>query len=359
MNRFSKEAIIYTLACLFIFHSCVSPSSEDQQIPDEDAVPASYVGQDLSQRPQERKRKKKLVAADFHSSKLQPESKANQKSYEGNPYQHFPYNLMREDEVLFMPKELKTIGGLSMSPDKQKLIAINGQGGIIYYLDKQTGFIDGTVDLKKRGDFESIESVGEGIFLSKKNGTLVYVSDFDNEKPPTHNFNTKLSMRNEVEGLTYDPLNNELLLACKGKAGDGGILEDGKAIYVFQFDHMELLGQPMYMVTSETIATYFEEQDMEERLVDIVAENYPPEAYSPTSIAIHPHSGEIYWLAGEGKLMIVIDKDSKIQYMETLDPYLFSNPNGMCFDEDAVLYISNHGKGEDGKIYRFFKKEFQ
>ncbi len=354
MNNKTMKATVVPAFYFLLLFSCVSPTPEEQVPIEEEGILQKQVQQDLPIQPpvkNEHVSRRRTVPGTVVNAEEKPT--ATQPPYV------CPYNLLREDGVLILPDELKKIGGLSLSPDGQALVAVNGSDGYIFYLDKETGAILKKVNLKKRGDFESLEAVGDGIYLAKKNGSLVYATDLDAKKPTTKTFNSNLSAKNEVEGLAYDPVNNELLLACKGKAGNGDYLKDSRAVYVFQLEKKELFRQPMYLITADAIASYLEGQNMSNRLVGIVAENYPAEAYSPTCIAVHPHTGDIYLLSATGKLLVVLDRNSEIRHMETLDAFLFSQPNGMCFDEEGTLYISNHGGSGKGKIYRFGKRVLQ
>ncbi len=346
-----KATVIPVFYLLFLF-SCVSPTSEEQDSIDEEDTPQTYVQQDLAIQTLEKREQ-------MIRSRAVPETNTEEKPTQTQHSYDFPYNLLREDDILVLADELNKIGGLSLSSDKQNLVAVNGKDGFVFHLDKETGAILKKVNLKKRGDFESVEAVGNGIYLAKKNGTLIRASDLDAEKPTIKTYNTNLSAKNQVEGLTYDPVNNELLLACKGKAGNADYLKDSRAVYIFQLEKKELFREPMYLITGDAIADYLEEQKLSNRLVGIVTENYPAEAYSPTCIAVHPHSGDIYLLSAAGKLLIVLNRDSEIRHMEILDSFMFSQPNGMCFDEEGTLFISNHNNSEKGKIYRFFKRELQ
>jgi len=341
--------------CLFLFFSCVSPSSEEQAPPEEgEETPEAYVKQDLSVSTPGQKKQDQDNAPDpaqFRGGENKPS---------GQPASSdFRYNLLRADDALMLPNELKKISGLSMTVDGQQLIALNDGGATLFFLNKETGEILNKVEVKKRGNFQSVEAVQDGIFLSKTNGTLIQVTDLANEKPSTKSYHSFLSARNDVSGLAYDPVNNELLLACQGLAGPEDFQKTTRAVFVFQLNQQELFRQPMFQITGDAIAEYLGKQNVSERIVDVVAENYPAEAFAPSCIAVHPQTHNIYLLSSSGNLLIVLNRESQILHMETLESYLFSHPNGLCFDNNATLYISNFGGIEPGKIFRFFMREFQ
>ena len=72
------------------------------------------------------------------------------------------------------------------------------------------------------GDFEGLAIANHFFYLVSSDGVIY---EFVEGKEGTHvdfqKYRTKLKSKNDVEGLCYDPLDNTLLLACKGDPGKG------------------------------------------------------------------------------------------------------------------------------------------
>jgi uncharacterized protein YjiK len=75
--------------------------------------------------------------------------------------------------------------------------------------------------------------------------------------------------------------------------------------------------------------------------------------FSPSAIAVHPITGEIYVTSSKGKLLLVLDRQGRIVHLEKLKKSLHTQPEGICFDADGTMFIANEGKDGKAKIYKF------
>ncbi|MEI9955485.1 MAG: SdiA-regulated domain-containing protein [Ferruginibacter sp.] len=67
-------------------------------------------------------------------------------------------------------------------------------------------------------------------------------------------------------------------------------------------------------------------------------------------------TNEWYILSSVNKLLVITDNNWKVQKTYPLDASLFNQPEGIAFDKQGNLYISNEG-GDSGKgtILKFNK----
>jgi uncharacterized protein YjiK len=75
--------------------------------------------------------------------------------------------------------------------------------------------------------------------------------------------------------------------------------------------------------------------------------------FAPSEIAIHPITHDIYVLCSVGKLLIVLNDDGVIQYITSLDPSIFRQPEGITFFENGDMLISDEAKGHHANILKF------
>lgn len=263
------------------------------------------------------------------------------------------YNLLRADDVLLLPKELSDINGLSLSPDGYSLNAINYRDGELHYFNRWDGALERSVRFKRRGKYKGIEAVRNAVFVVKENGTIVHISELESDKPDTETFNTPLNAKYKVQGMTYNPIQNELLLVCQGNGGDD-VFDDSKSIYVFDLDSKELLRQPMFLIEDQDIVDYLNyfkpKQEGDELFYDLPSSK----PFEPSAISIHPKTNDIYVVSAASMQLLILSEEGELLYVEQLDPFLFNHPEGMCFDDEAKLYISSKGsKGETGKVLIF------
>jgi uncharacterized protein YjiK len=74
--------------------------------------------------------------------------------------------------------------------------------------------------------------------------------------------------------------------------------------------------------------------------------------FAPSGIAVHPDSKEYYILSSQGKTLVVVDDQNKIKHIEFLKSQ-HAQPEGICFDDQAKLYISNEARGLSPKIFMY------
>ena len=274
-----------------------------------------------------------------------------------------PYQMDEPDLELELDKELDEISGLSWSPDGRYLVAVQDEKGHIYFINKYDGEIERECDFGPNDDYEGIETVGQEIYVVKSSGTLYRVEQWDGERTDAKKYNDFLNKSFNVEGLAYDHSGNRLLLACKGTGSmddddesSGGIGVD-RAIYAFDLTTKKVFKKPAYVVNQRIIHDFLQTSPLLRKLEKInafFAPDRPNFGFSPSGIAIHPLTTDLYILSSVGKLLVVLDcNDGSVKHIEQLDKDVHAQPEGIVFDEDGTLYISNEGRGGTAEIYKF------
>ncbi len=268
----------------------------------------------------------------------------------------FDYNLEQPDATFEMASDLLEISGLSMTSRGDELVAIQDEDGIIFFIDKQSGKIKRTIEFWKDGDYEGIEVVGDMVYVTKSTGTI-YAVDLTQKEVATKKYNDDdLDKKNDVEGLGYDPVHQQLLLACKADAGLGSDDDFEKAIYGFDLKTNKLNPDPVYIITLSAIQEYLKgapEINGFEKLAERFLDEDDEFSFHPSALAIHPHTGHLYICSSAGKMMLVLDQSGRVLHIAKMKKKIHEQPEGICFAPDGTLYIANEGRKGPGKIYRF------
>jgi len=217
---------------------------------------------------------------------------------------------------------------------------------------KQTnGTITNTFDFESKGDYEGIEQVGNKVYVSDNSGDI-YVYKIEKQKKSKKRYKTHLSSKNNVEGLTYDPRHNELLLACKGDPGKD--MKKGKSIYAFDLEKKKLQKKPKYRITDAQIIKHLD-QKLKNKISKSKLKRFKERAkeFAPSALTVQANNGKIFILSSRGKLIIVINKAGVIDEIYFLKENLFIQPEGICIDKDLTLYISSEGKKQKSKLFAF------
>ncbi len=262
-----------------------------------------------------------------------------------------PYRLDRPDTSFSLPPALREISGLCTEPDSGRLLAVNDEHGIVFYLNPHNGAIEKRQEFGNPGDYEGITAANDAIWVVKSNGTLFQIP----QQGPTRSYPTALDRGNDVEGLCFDPAQQQLLLACKGTAGQGKAFKHKKAVYAFDLQEKKLLEQPAFLLDRREIAgrkggggTF------SARVLEYFGSDHAPSAFGPSGIAISPIDGNRYLVGAVGKSLAVVHPDGRLLGIYPLNAEQLVQPEGLCFDREGRLYLSTEGKnGRPGRIFRF------
>ncbi|PHN03038.1 SdiA-regulated domain-containing protein [Flavilitoribacter nigricans] len=262
--------------------------------------------------------------------------------------QLFPYQFDSPDQIFELDDELEEISGLGISGDGNYLLAVQDEDGILYHLDKTTGAILEKREFWKDGDYEGVEAVGSDAYAIKSTGTVYWIKNHNKEDFETEKFNYDLNKDNDVEGLGYDSQNQMLLLACKAHP-DGQ--KEARGIYGFSLQYKQLLQDPIYMLTLGAVHNYLDKNPPITRL-EKVKDFFDEDEldFSPSALAVHPISGDLYLLSSKGKMIIVMNRQNEVVYIQKLQKEEHPQPEGLCFDQNGNMYISNEGRGDKGTI---------
>ncbi len=252
----------------------------------------------------------------------------------------FPYLLEAPDTVLLLPyPELQEISGLSATGQPGLLCAVSDERGEVFFIEAASGTVVRRVLFREKGDFEGVEMVENRLFVVRSNGQVYEIADWKRSKPRISCHETFLTKQDDVEGLGYDRQRRALLLACKGIPDSA----HERRIYAFDLPTKRLLDTPAYRIDPRVINEWLPH-----------AEDEKQHFFSPSGIALHPQSGDVYVISTALKRLIVLDyATGALRYTTRLDRKLMPQPEGIAFDTEGRLFIASEGKKGDGRLLRF------
>lgn len=243
------------------------------------------------------------------------------------------YNLAKP-ETIQMPGALNEISGIAFNkgmPDT--IFAEQDEEGKIF------AFVTGSKTIThrkfgKKGDYEDIAIAGGITYILRSDGIIfsfplqsagediTNVQELDNLLP-----------KGEYEGMYADENTGLLYILCKSCNDDNA--NKSITVHVLQIN----VGQsPTYknslQLNTKDIAAKMGEKKL---------------SFRPSALARNTVSNEWYIVSSVNRLLVVADDQWVIKAAYPLDPVLFPQPEGIAFDKDNTLYISNEaaltGKG--------------
>lgn len=268
----------------------------------------------------------------------------------------FPYQLRKPSQSFKLAHILEEISGLCMTSDNRFLYSVQDEKGKIYKIDVTSGKIIERFNFGKKGDYEGLAYHQNKFFITKSNGTISEVENLGEDIQKVTNYNTDLKGKNDIEGLCYQPSTNSLLIACKGIPTFGETSEESahrKSVYRFDLETKKLQEKPFYRITLKKVQQFLKksasQNDFKKFLSYLDEDDHFN--FSPSGIAIHPKTEDVYILSSSKKMLLIINQAGEIQHMVKLSKKIHRQPEGITFAEDGTLYISNEGKGGHARIF--------
>lgn len=234
-----------------------------------------------------------------------------------------------------LPADLREISGL-VYLDADRFACVEDENGIVYTYNSKTNEIEKKIVFDGTGDFEGLAMVNGQPWVVQSDGTLNEITEQAGGKAQVKKHKTALTAAHNVEGLCYDKSNDRLLLAIKD---DEPSTKDYKGIYAFDLKTKKMAAEPVFKI------------DLKHELLKSVASKKKA-AVMPSSIVVHPTTGDIYITDGPKSTLLIMDKSGTIKQFYQLDENDFSQPEGISFSPNGDLYISNEGSKKAGNILK-------
>ncbi|KQM69509.1 hypothetical protein ASE74_05845 [Pedobacter sp. Leaf216] len=240
----------------------------------------------------------------------------------------FPYDLSAPVKYN-MPHNLFEISGIVFhNGDPKEVFAIQDEDGDLFHLglsDKDSKY----TKFGGKGDYEDLTIINNYIIVLKSNGELHTFPISEINKPEVANVvKTKdLVPKAEYEGLAADEKNNMVYVLTKDSKPDS----KAKASSIYGFK-----------VGTDATLTPAGEFSLSHKAIE-KASGSSKSRFRPSALAKNPKANEWYVLSSINKMIVVTDADFKVKATYPLDGSLFNQPEGIAFDRDNNLYISNEG----------------
>ncbi|WP_421943359.1 SdiA-regulated domain-containing protein [Pedobacter sp.] len=242
------------------------------------------------------------------------------------PKTDFPYDLANPIKHN-MPQSLFEISGIVFNNgDPKQVYAIQDEDGDLFYLgldDKEAKF----TKFGGKGDYEDLAILKNQFIVLKSNGELHIFPLSEISKPEVANVKKvkDLLPKAEYEGIAAD--GDKLYVLTKNSKTD----DKNKATSVYAFtmsDDGSLKADGEFALPYKDIAA----------LSGAKKGNFKPSA-----LAKNKNTNEWYILSSINKMILITDASFKIKNFISLKGGNFNQPEGIAFDTDNTLYISNEG----------------
>ena len=253
------------------------------------------------------------------------------------------YDLNKPDKFN-MPESLLEISGIAFYHDKSDTVySIQDEDGRVFRQawdkKKQKHTVFG-----KKDDYEDLAILNETVMVLNSDGSL-YVFPFkemQQEQVKDVKIFKNILPKGEYESIYADKQTNQVYMLCKNCKDDKKGQSMSGSIFTYDPAKNELISSGSFSMDLSKLIT--DEQILKTGL-------------KASALTRDPHTGEWYILSSVNKLLLVVTPDWKVKSVHRLNSSIFNQPEGLAFDDQMNLYISNEGDElTEGNILKFVLK---
>lgn len=257
--------------------------------------------------------------------------------------QSIDYDLANPLERWSLSDSLAEISGIVWLED-DKLLAIEDVHPVLYELKlgDTNGVISNKIEFRRadddKMDFEDLAMVNDTVYALWSHGAVFKIIE-QKKGVTSQRTKTWLKKDNNTEGLAYDPVSGNLLIACKEESGLENVKKSTRAIFEFDRKADSLKPEPFMLINKKDFENIAGEK------VD----------FYPSAIAVHPTTHDIYIISTKDtKAIAQFSHEGKLKAFDYMDKEVIPQPEGMCFDPQGNLYISTESRHhKPAYIYKF------
>ena len=261
--------------------------------------------------------------------------------------QSIDYDLIHPLKRWSLSDSLAQISGIAWVKDDQ-FLAIEDLRPILYEIKiaDTAGMITSKIQFRQaeedKFDFEDLAVVNDTVYALWSHGAIFKIIKGKKEDSAQRT-KTWLKKDNNTEGLAYDPVSGNLLIACKEESGLQNEKKSTRAIYEFDRKADSLKPDPFMLINKKDFEAVAGEK------VD----------FYPAAIAVHPTTHDIYVISTKDtKAIAQFSHEGKLKAFDYIDKEILPQPEGICFDPEGNLYISTESRHhKPAYIYKFAVKK--
>ncbi len=253
------------------------------------------------------------------------------------------YNLNNPIHKYDLPQTLNEISGIKFI-NAETLACIQDEKGIVYFYNLSSESITQELKFEKKGDYEDLCLVKDDLYILRSDGDLFRIKDYQSADYKVKKYDTRLSTKNDTEGLCYDTKNDRLLILCKEKAGIKKKIKNKKAIYAFGLDDKKVKKKPEFTIKTEAVA-------------DLLDKKHSKVNYKPAAIAIHPTNGMFYIIDSVEKTLTLLSTEGELISVHNLNIPELPQPEGLAFDTHGNMYIASEASASSHAFIYSFKQQ--
>ncbi|MEO8111234.1 MAG: hypothetical protein ABI594_14420 [Ginsengibacter sp.] len=239
---------------------------------------------------------------------------------------------------LILGSELAEISGINFYPRDSSVFAISDETGYLYKIHLNKKFLIEKWMFNEKHDFEDVIQLDNSFYVLESNGNiekLDFAPKIEQDKGRDTVFNRRTIFpasnvsKNEFESLYYDDEYKGIVMICKDCEEDG----------------FHVTTAWLYDPVADTYT-----KSIYKIQLDIIAKQIGRDSikFRPSAAAVNPITKDVWVISSTDELIVVLDRKGNMKDVYTLNPIIFSKPEGITFTPSGVLMVSNEAVDKYG-----------
>ncbi|MFD0793639.1 SdiA-regulated domain-containing protein [Mucilaginibacter litoreus] len=227
-----------------------------------------------------------------------------------------------------MHEDLLEISGIAFNNGQPDTVyGIEDEDGRVYYSRLGDNEVKYT-HFAKQGDYEDITLLNNRIYALKSNGTIFSFSlnEVNRDKPDNVTESKHILPKAEYEGMYADNQSGKIYVLCKNCGGKNKQELIGGYILQTVADSLKQTGS--FTINAKTPLTGTDKKS---------------DTFRPSGLAKNPVDKQWYIISASNNMLVITDEKWNVKDTYKLKGARFLQPEGIAFDKDGNMYISNEG----------------
>jgi uncharacterized protein YjiK len=232
---------------------------------------------------------------------------------------------LKAPAILYLDDALFEISGICFYPKDSSVFAISDENGFLYKIHLTKNFLTQRWYFDKNLDYEDVFYKDKIFYVLASSGdihALKFSGKGDTVTTQTTVFDPPGKKKHEFESLYYDPQKEAFILLCKKCESDSK-----KEVSAWAYHPADGSFTPSaFTINTEVIAKKTGLKKLK---------------FEPSAATINPLTGDLWILSSVNELLVVSDRNGNCKEVYSLDPAIFTQPEGITFAPNGDLIISN------------------
>lgn len=248
------------------------------------------------------------------------------------------FDLQHPNSVQTLPMGIQPFSDIALL-DSTHLLGLNQESGMMFVYDLNDYSVVPFLSWDMESKIRNISTLDSTLLLVDDAKHIHFLSS-----PYDSSSLTTLNLENEQfdpTSVCYHKETNRLFLIASNEERTEGY--SNSSIYAYNLNQRKLNAQPLFSISGEDIEAFAIQNNLMIARSDlsIMDDTLESMNFTPTAIAVHPKTNEIYILSGSDHSLAVFNQFGEIVNFTTLDKNTFSHPSAMTFKKNGDLVITD------------------